>query len=258
MVNTLIVVGLQVLTLQIAQAALTVDRSRLVLNEGDKSVSLSIRNANTQDPYLAQGWLEDGNENKIQGPLMVLPPVQRVEAGGKTLIRIQELPEVANLPKDRESIFYFNLREIPPKNEQPNVLTLAIQTRMKVFWRPKALKVDPYATMVPGTETVVLEKQNNQYLVNNPTPYHLTFVEGRRSEKGRGVENFEPTMVAPKSKTLLGVSASILGNTPALVFINDYGSQRVLPFNCSGNLCKAQKVVNPGNDYSQSTEMNGG
>ncbi|MCU6154331.1 fimbria/pilus periplasmic chaperone [Enterobacter hormaechei] len=45
--------------------------------------------------------------------------------------------------KNRESVFYFNLREIPPKNSRPNMLTLAMQTRRKVFFRPVALKVDP-------------------------------------------------------------------------------------------------------------------
>ncbi|MCP6536332.1 fimbria/pilus periplasmic chaperone, partial [Klebsiella pneumoniae] len=85
--------------------------------------------------YLAQGWMEDGNEKKLTGLLMVLPPVQRVEAGGKTMIRIQALPDVSALPKDRESVFYFNLREIPPKSNKKNVLTLAMQSRLKVFYR---------------------------------------------------------------------------------------------------------------------------
>lgn len=39
----------------VAHAALTVDRSRLILNEGQKSVSLNVTNQNKQDPYLAQG-----------------------------------------------------------------------------------------------------------------------------------------------------------------------------------------------------------
>lgn len=75
-----------------AHGALTVDRSRLILNQGEKSISLNVTNRNEKDPYLAQGWMEDVDGKKISGPLMVLPPVQRVEAGGKTLVRIQVLP----------------------------------------------------------------------------------------------------------------------------------------------------------------------
>ncbi|WP_267668976.1 molecular chaperone [Klebsiella pneumoniae] len=41
-----------------AEAALTVSRSRVIVNEGDKSVSMSVTNRNTQAPYLAQTWIE--------------------------------------------------------------------------------------------------------------------------------------------------------------------------------------------------------
>ncbi|WQD29271.1 fimbria/pilus periplasmic chaperone [Kluyvera intermedia] len=225
------------------QAALTVDRSRLVFNEGENAISVNVANRSTQNPYLAQAWLEDEQEKKLTGPLMVLPPLQRVEADGKTQVRVQSLPETASLPKDRESVFYFNLREIPPKSEKANVLTLAMQTRMKLFYRPKGLKVDPMLDTVPGTETLTLSRQGGKYILNNSTPYHFTFVEGRSIEKGAGLAGFEPVMVAPKET--LTLPAVQYGNTPVLMFVNDFGGQRLLPFSCSGNSCKAGKVIVP-------------
>ncbi|MGX9363048.1 fimbria/pilus periplasmic chaperone [Pantoea ananatis] len=224
-----------------AHGALTVDRSRLILNQGEKSISLNVTNRNEKDPYLAQGWMEDLDGKKISGPLMVLPPVQRVEAGGKTLVRIQVLPAISSLPTDRESVFYLNLREIPPKSAKANVLTLAMQIRLKVFYRPKGLNVDPMSDTVPGTETLTLIKQGNQYEVHNPTPYHFSFVEVRRSLTGSGLARFEPVMVAPKSRQLLSPTVSELGSTPVLMFVSDYGSQRLLPFICNGNTCQAEK-----------------
>jgi P pilus assembly chaperone PapD len=239
-INRVLALSLFASALTPAHAALTVDRSRLIYNEGEKSISVNVTNRNTQDPYLAQGWMEDGNEKKLTGPLMVLPPVQRVEPDAKTMVRLQALPDISSLPKDKESVFYFNLREIPPKSTKPNTLTLAMQTRLKVFYRPKALKVDPMADTVPGIETLTLTKQGDSYTVNNPTPYHFSFVEVRSSLKGKGLENFEPVMVEPKSSAR--ISAAAAGNTPVLMFVNDYGSQRLLPFSCSGNSCKAGKV----------------
>lgn len=223
-------------------AALTVDRSRLIYNEGEKSISVNVTNRNTQDPYLAQGWMEDNNEKKLTEPLMVLPPVQRVEPDGKTMVRIQALPMISKLPKDRESVFWFNLREIPPKSTKPNTLTLAMQTRLKVFYRPQALKVDPMADTVPGLDTMTLSRDGDKYVVHNPTPYHVSFVEARSSLKGKGLEGFEPVMVEPKGKAVIPVKASALGSSPVLMFVNDYGSQRLLPFSCSGSTCKAGKV----------------
>lgn len=224
-------------------SALTVDRSRLIFNEGDKSISLNVTNRNEKDPYLAQGWMENGEEKKLTGPLMVLPPVQRVEAGSKTMVRIQALPDVSELPKDRESVFYFNLREIPPKTDKKNVLTLALQTRLKVFWRPAALKVDPMADSVPGAASLTLTRQGDRYQVYNPTPYYFSFVELRSSLSGRGLDKFEPVMVSPGGRETLAPSISAAGTTPVLMFVNDYGSQRLLPFTCSGSTCAAGAPV---------------
>ncbi|MCK7268876.1 fimbria/pilus periplasmic chaperone [Enterobacter cloacae] len=221
-------------------AALTVDRSRLIFNEGEKSISLNVTNRNEQAPYLAQGWMEDGDEKKIPGPLMVLPPVQRVEAGGKTLVRIQTLPDTASLPKDRESVFYFNLREIPPKSDKKNVLTLAMQTRLKVFWRPKSLVIDSSKQTLPGTENILLLKQNGEYTLDNPTGYYFTFTEVRESAGGEAIEGFEPLMVSPKSSASLKGVPNGLGNTPSLIYVNDYGSPVVLAFSCDSGKCKVK------------------
>ncbi|EHS97500.1 TPA: fimbria/pilus periplasmic chaperone [Klebsiella oxytoca] len=229
----------------LAQAALSVERSRVIFNEGEKSVGLSVKNNNTQDPYLAQGWMENEKEEKINGPLMILPPVQRIEPDGRTMIRVQQVAETPSLPTDRESVFWLNLREIPPKSDKPNVLTLAMQTRMKVFWRPKALKVDPLLDVVPGAETLTLTRKGDRYEVENPTPYHFSFVEARGSLHGKALDDFEPVMVSPKGKAQLPLSASRMGTTPTLMFINDYGSARLLPFTCTGIACRAGKVAQP-------------
>lgn len=55
-------------------------------------------------------------------------------------------------------MFWFNLREIPPRNDKPNVLTLALQTRLKIFWRPASIKVDAKSESFPGIQNVTLAK----------------------------------------------------------------------------------------------------
>ena len=63
-----------------AQASVTPDRTRLIFNESDKSISVTLRNNDPKLPYLAQSWIEDEKGVKISSPLAVLPPVQRIEA----------------------------------------------------------------------------------------------------------------------------------------------------------------------------------
>lgn len=123
-----------------AQASVTPDRTRLIFNESDKSISVTLRNNDPKLPYLAQSWIEDEKGNKISSPLTVLPPVQRIDSMMNGQVKVQGMPDINKLPADRESLFYFNVREIPPKTNKANTLQIALQTRIKLFWRPKALE----------------------------------------------------------------------------------------------------------------------
>ena len=219
-----------------AQAAIALDRTRVIFDGGVQSVSLSVSNQNKQLPYLAQGWLEDEQGNKIQSPLTVLPPVQRIEPGKPSQVKIQALPAAKMLPQDRETLYYFNLRESPPKSNKPNSLQIALQTRIKLFYRPAAIA--PERNAAPWQEQLTLSKQGDKYIVNNPTPYYVTLVDAASRKDAEGAKGFEPFMVPPKSSAPLTVSAGSVGNSPVLTYINDYGGRPQLSFNCAGAVCK--------------------
>lgn len=220
-----------------AQAAIALDRTRIIFPGGDKSVSLSVNNDNPQLPYLAQGWIEDVKGNKVTSPLTVLPPVQRIEPGAKSQVKVQALPVLSQLPQDRETLYYFNLREIPPKSEKANTLQLALQTRIKLFYRPKALVKTTTEMSTPWQEQLTLTRQGDKYVVNNPTPYYVTLVDAG-SRKGVSAPGFEPLMLDPKGSAPLGVSASVVGSAPVLTYVNDYGGRPTLTFRCGGADCQ--------------------
>ncbi|EDW1731968.1 fimbria/pilus periplasmic chaperone [Salmonella enterica subsp. enterica] len=217
---------------QTAYAAVALDRTRVIFDGSKNSMSVNVRNDNTKLPYLAQSWVEDTDGHKIQSPLMALPPLQRLEPGAKSLVKIQLAPGAeAKLPQDRESVFYFNLREIPPKSNKANVLQLALQTRVKLFYRPKALVQMQAGSETPWQEQLTLTRQGDSYQVHNPTPYYITLVAA-------GKNNMKPLMLAPKSSADLGVRASAMGSQPRVAYINDWGGRPVLTFSCSGVNCK--------------------
>ncbi|MBO1928634.1 fimbria/pilus periplasmic chaperone [Providencia rettgeri] len=43
------------------------------------------------------------------------------------------------LPTDRESLLYFNVLGIPPQGKEANAVQFTIQSRLKLFYRPKVL-----------------------------------------------------------------------------------------------------------------------
>lgn len=227
---------------QQVNAAIALDRTRVIFSGGEKSLSLNVSNKNKLLPYLAQGWIEDPQGNKIQTPLTVLPPLQRLEPGAKSQVKIQALPAVNLLAQDKETLFYFNLREIPPKSNKPNTLQIALQTRIKLFYRPKGLVLTQAEMATPWQEKLTLTKVGDKYEVNNPTPYFVTIVDGKIAPKSVSAKGFAPMMIEPKGHATLSVGVGALGSSPVLTYVNDYGGRPELQFNCTGSTCLASPV----------------
>jgi P pilus assembly protein, chaperone PapD len=213
------------------EAAIALDRTRAIFPGNQKSIALNIKNDNKMKPYLAQSWLENNYGAKIESPFMVVPPLQRVEPDKKSVVRINDTG-ASSLPQDRESVFWFNIREIPPKSDNPNVLQVALQTRIKLFYRPAAIIPDKYARW---DDQLILHPVANGYRVENPTPYYMTIVGISGGEHEVIDKSFQATMIEPKSEKVL---PSKIYNTPYVTTINDFGGKPRIPFICSGETCK--------------------
>ncbi|HDD9959401.1 TPA: fimbria/pilus periplasmic chaperone, partial [Escherichia coli] len=163
------------------------------------------------------------------------PPVQRLEPGAKSMVRLSTTPDISKLPQDRESLFYFNLREIPPRSEKANVLQIALQTKIKLFYRPAAIKTRPNEVW---QDQLILNKVSGGYRIENPTPYYVTVIGLGGSEKQAEEGEFETVMLSPRSEQTV---KSANYNTPYLSYINDYGGRPVLSFICNGSRCSVKK-----------------
>lgn len=227
------------LSANVANAAITLDRTRVIFPGGTSVISMKVDNNNKELPYLAQSWLEDEHGNKINSPFTVLPPIQRVEPNTSNMLQVRALPAVNLLPQDKESLFYLSVREVPPKSEQPNVLQLALQTTVKFFYRPQALIVPSNTNQAPWQEQLTLHPQEDGYRLDNPTPYYVTVVEASTGPKSGALDSFNALMLAPKSSSKLSVASKALGATPSFVYIDDYGGRRQLNYRC-GTSCTLQ------------------
>jgi len=234
----------QLLSVSTATAAISLDRTRAIYSGDDKSISLNIVNTNNTYPFLAQAWIENDQNQKVNSPLMVLPPLQRLEPGAKGIVRVTKMAGVEKLPQDRETVFYFNLREIPPKSEKSNVMQLALQTQIKLFYRPASIKPKDGDVW---QEKLVFTKQGNDLKVENPTPFYVTLtgLTERSQKKGRGntIGNFQSTMLAPQGNHTFRLQQPNL-NTFVMTYINDHGGHPELHFSCQGgNRCVAQPAI---------------
>lgn len=140
------------------------DRTRIVFDANNKATSLRVENRSDKLPYLAYSWIENEKGEKSDDLLVALPPIQRLSP--KQLpVRIVKQASTTQLPADRETLFYYNLREIPPapdKNNDHAVLQVAVQSRIKLFWRPAALRKK---TGDHVEQQLQVNQQNNQLIM---------------------------------------------------------------------------------------------
>ena len=87
----------------------------------------------------------------------------------------------ANLPGDRESVFFLNVLDIPPKPENiqnQNTVQLAIKSRIKMFYRPASLT----GTLDNATGKLTLIASGKQFRIVNDSPFHITVANISRAK----------------------------------------------------------------------------
>ncbi|EBA0748893.1 fimbria/pilus periplasmic chaperone [Salmonella enterica subsp. enterica] len=217
------------------QAAINVDRTRIIMNSKDKAVSITLSNDSKDTPFLAQSWVDDNN-GKRTNTLMVLPPLQRIDGGQKAQVRITQVQGggVEKLPQDRETLFWFNVRGVPPKPETSNVLQLALQSRLKLFYRPSSIVRG--SNDMPEKKLVV-EHHGSRITLNNPTPYYLTVAWLGPDREHRLVGFSEGVMVPPLGT--LPIQATFPSGTAHLWvgYIDDYGGLQMNRYTCDALRC---------------------
>lgn len=232
-----LITGLVLLSASSTQAAISIDRTRVILLGDEKSSPVNVINHSKTLPYLAQVWLENEAGEKISSPLTALPPLQRIEKDSTVQVRVTPLTEAANLPQDRESLFFFSLQEIPPKSDKANVIQLALRIKVKVFYRPASLK--PLAEKI-WQEEVRLEPGRQGLKLVNPTPFFVILPEVMVGKTSQLAEN-EAVMLRPKGEvTLPAIKPQQQKIT--LKYINDYGAYQPLNYTCTATNCVRDKL----------------
>jgi P pilus assembly chaperone PapD len=221
------------LTATAANANVLIAGTRVVFSAQDGEVTVRLTNDNAQ-PALVEAWIDDGDANSTpntaKAPFLITPPLFRIDAHKDQNLRIISTP--AQLPSDRESLFWLNVLEIPPKPSGAqyagkNTLQLAIRSRLKFFYRPANLAGDPNKAAEQITWKAVADGQGYALEVHNPTPYHVTIVQSSFTVDGKSY-TADTGMVDPLSDLRLkvkGLTAAPAAGTPvAFNVINDFGA----------------------------------
>jgi chaperone protein EcpD len=218
-----------------AYAGVVVGGTRVVYPEKDGEVTVKLTNEGST-PALVQAWLDTGNAHsspdEVNVPFTLTPPLFRLDPKKGQSLRMIYTQEP--LAKDKETLFWLNVLDIPPRtNDQDakssaNQLQLAIRTRIKVFFRPAGLAGE--ADSAPAkVNWKLVRKSDNQYALQavNPTPYYVTLSKVAVHIGGADLGTDDGGMVAPGATVDFNLGkATPPDGTPLKIdysTINDYG-----------------------------------
>lgn len=209
-----------------AMAAFVLNGTRFIYEEGKKNTSFEVTNQ-SENTYGGQVWIDNTNQGNDTAYMLPVPPFFKVAAKGKQIVRIMRTDSA--LPSDRESLFWLNVQEIPPKPKgevEGGVLAVAINTRVKLIYRPESL--------VAGRENaekgMQIVRRNGETWLTNPTPYYFAVtavkVNGKSVSLSESVQD-RLAQVAPKAEISLGSVA--LNGAVSVEAVNDWGGTADYP-----------------------------
>ena len=197
---------------------IVIERTRVIYDADKKEAALPLTNNSDSKPFLIQSWIDTG-DSKSRGPFVVTPPLFRLNAKQENTLRISYTG--GELPKDKESVFYINIRAIPsaPKNNKSE-LTLVIKSRIKLFYRPEGLT----GRVGEAYKSLVFSRVQNELKITNPSAYYVVF----SSLSIGGISLKDTDMIAPGGQLTVKLPENVKGNVIRWGAINDYGGSSAI------------------------------
>nr|WP_314423337.1 fimbria/pilus periplasmic chaperone [uncultured Erwinia sp.] len=198
-----------------AEAGVALGATRVIYPAGQKQVQLAVTNNDDSSTYLIQSWVENSDGVK-DGRFVITPPLFAMQGKKENTLRIIDATN-NQLPQDRESLFWMNVKAIPSMEKSKlseNTLQLAIISRIKLYYRPANLPMPPEQ----AAEKLRFRRSAGSLTLINPTPYFQTV-----TEINAGTRILENALVPPMGEVTIKLPADA-GSDISWRTINDYGA----------------------------------
>ena len=193
-------------------AGVVIGGTRVIYDGGKKEASLSVNNPDSV-PFLIQSWIDTQSGGAEKAPFIITPPLYRLDQGQQNVMRIVR---AGNLPEDKESMFWLNIKSIPSAPKKENTLQVAVKTRIKLIYRPTALKGSAPELQA---DKLTWQKVGNQVQVTNPTKFYMNF--NQITVNGKALPDV--TFVAPGGSARFDLPVGVSSGALIFKIISDYG-----------------------------------
>ncbi|HTV87264.1 MAG TPA: fimbria/pilus periplasmic chaperone [Dyella sp.] len=215
------------------EAGVVIGGTRVIYPGQNKDVTVMLENVGKR-PRLVQAWMNRADDSsapdKAKVPFTLTPPVFRLDPGKGQAIRVLYSKEP--LPQDKETLFWFNVLEVPPKAKSGDggVMQFAVRTRIKLLFRPQGLQGSADTAPEQLSWRIVPDQSGKGVALqaSNPTPYYVNFTYVGVGIDGRNYEHPGGGMVAPRTSAMFPIPDlnSLPSNDVKAIFetINDFGA----------------------------------
>lgn len=208
----------------IAHAAISLNADRLVYKESEGDASVTVH-SNESRGYLVQSWIDSGDSlAKKSSSFVVTPPLFKLAAMSDNVIRVVYLGN--GLPADRESLLWLNVKGVPGLNDAESKvesrMVLAINNRIKFFFRPAGLKGEPG----DAVKNLHWSRSGNQITVSNESPFNLVLSSITADKESVPVSVVDNNTVIPAfGRKSYNFKHNLTGNSQVVWdAVNDFGT----------------------------------
>ncbi len=222
---------------RLVDASVMVNATRFIYKASDKEVTVAAMNK-AKRPVLMKAWTDVGDESSkadsIKTPFLITPPLVKIDGDKEQVYRLRLVDGADSLPKDRESVFWINLLEVPPKiasdadpqrGESKDTIQLAFQYRLKIFYRPSDMPGEPEEA-AEKLRWVIANDDQGKPRINaiNESCYHVSLSRIAVRVDGRDIR-VKPEMVAPRSSQSFELPPNVSSSKIVVSYqwIDDWG-----------------------------------
>lgn len=197
-----------------AYSGVILNGTRLIFNGNQNEATITVTNPDKKS-YLIQSWVS--LDDKKVPEFIVTPPLFRIDGNMSNVLRIVLTKN--NLPQNKESLFWLNVKAIPPSDPNAkDTLLIAINTKIKLIYRPASL-VNKEAGNAYKKLIFKTDAKTQQLIASNPTPYYINL--SAVTYNNNNIES--PGVVAPFSDTKWSIKPSGASSKITWNAINDFG-----------------------------------
>ncbi|WP_338630032.1 fimbria/pilus periplasmic chaperone [Yersinia enterocolitica] len=149
---------------QAAFASLSADQTRYIFRGDKDSLTVTVTNNNKEHTFGGQAWVDNIVEKDTRPTFIATPSFFKVAPGGQQSLRIIMASD--HLPKDKESVYWLNIQDIPPAMEGSG-LAIALRSKLKLFYRPQGL----IEGRKGAEEGISVQQRSGTTMLVNSTPY---------------------------------------------------------------------------------------